>query len=166
MNANITRKALIITAIVFFTGAALAFAHGGHGRGRHMMGHGYGSGMMGYGTKGGMMGYDHHMRGFYGNLSEEDAAKLDEAREKFFEETRSLKEQIDEKRFTLHQELNKKDPDTEKLTELQKALSKLESEFDEKALQHRLEIRKLFPDKPMGRGYKGGMGRGYGGYCW
>ena len=188
MSFKLGKKTLVISAIVFLSGAALAFAHGGYGRGGdwdgyggHMMGWGgghmmdYGPGpMMGYGPGSGygpgpMMrgdGYGPHMRGYgYGNgpnISKEDAAKLDAAREKFYNETKDLREQIENKRIDLRQELNKENPDSSKAATLQKELSKLESEFDQKALTHRLEMRKLLPDDVRGPRY----GRGYGGGCW
>ncbi|MEJ2038202.1 MAG: periplasmic heavy metal sensor [Desulfosarcinaceae bacterium] len=183
MKRNVAKKTLIISAIVLFGGAALAFAQGGYyggygGYGGHMMGYGHmgygpgymmGNGPMGYGP-GYMMGDDGYgppMRrnGYYGaNLSQEDLAKLDAARNKFFDETQDLREQIDQKRFDLSRELSKQQPDAAKAAKLQKELSQLESQFDQIALQHRLEMRKLLPENARGRGY----GRGYGhrGSCW
>jgi len=167
---------------VLLVGAAVAFAHGGGYGGGPMMGYGggpmmgygggpmmgYGGGhMMGYGG-GHMMGYGYgpQMRGFgYGaNLSAEQAAKLDQVREKFFKETRALREEMDEKRFALRREFNKDDPDSAKVAKLQKELSQLEGEFDQKAVQHRLEMRQLLPENSGPRGY--GYGPGAGGYCW
>jgi Spy/CpxP family protein refolding chaperone len=165
MKSTLTRKSLLVAAILLVAGAAVVFAHGG-GRGYD----GYGGHMRGYG--GHMMdedGYGPHMRGYgpgYGsNLSEEDAAKLRQARDQFFQETRDLRGQIDEKALALRQELNKETPDKNKLTQLQKELSNLEGQFDQKAIEHRLEVRKILPEGTMGRaGFgRGGYGRGY---CW
>lgn len=179
MNVKLGKKTLIISAVILLSGAALAFAHGGYGRGydgddgygygSHMRGWGGGH-MMGYGP-GPMMrgdGYGPHMRGYgygYGaDLSKEDAAKLDDAREKFYNDTKALREQIEEKRIDLGQELRKEEPDTAKAATLQKELSKLETEFDQKALTHRLEMRKLLPENFAGPRF--GRGPGYGGRCW
>lgn len=162
------RSTLGVAAIVLTVGvAALAFAHDGYGPGwgGHMMGRG----MMGYdGGYGGMMGdgpgYG-HMRGYYGpnrdgNLSQEDAARLEQSREKFFESTRELRNSVRDKQFALNDELQKADPDRAKVADLQKQLSQLESEFDQKALDHQLELRKDFPKNTFSRGY------GRGGNCW
>jgi len=172
MKSTLARKSVIITAVVLLIGSAAAFAHGGWGGGYggHMMGP-YGRHMMDWDDEGPAMGpgygpgYGPGMRG-YGRgaaLSEEDAAKLAEVRDKFFAETETLRNQIGEKRFALRNEMVKENPDANKAAELQKELSALETEFDQKALAHRLEVRKLLPEKAFGRGYGRGAG---GGYCW
>lgn len=162
MKTKRNSKTLIITAIVLMVGASIAFAHGGYGR--------YGGHMKGY--EGGQMmgpGYDNRGRGpgpgYGADLSDEEIAKLDAARDKFFEETRSLRNQIEEKRLALRSEMVNEDPDSDKVAQLQSELSKAESEFDQIAVQHRLEMRKLFPENARGRGMGRGYGRG-GGYCW
>lgn len=58
-------------------------------------------------------------------------------------------------------QMNKANPDKGKLGQLQKEISALRSDFDEKALAHQLEVRKLLPEDYRGGGY--GHGRGY---CW
>jgi Spy/CpxP family protein refolding chaperone len=176
MRPSLTKKSLMISAVLLFAGAAVVFAHGGYGRGGYggMMGYGpgYGGHMMGYGPGYGMgpgmmgygpgYGYGPDGRGYGANLTEEQQAKLDAAREKFFTETETLRDQIQDKRFALGDELRKENPDTGKVTALQKELSQLEGEFDQKAIQHQLEVRKILPERAR-RGY----GRGYGGgYCW
>jgi Spy/CpxP family protein refolding chaperone len=174
-----------IVAVVFTVGiATVAFANNwnGPGYGGYMMGPGYGGYMMGpgmmYGSGygpgyGGYMmapgmmygpGYGGHMwgNGPYGagNLSQQDAAKLEQSQEKFFNDTRDLRNSIQEKQFALNQELQQTNPDQTKVLNLQKDLSQLESEFDQKALEHQLELRKAFPENALGMGY------GRGGYCW
>jgi Spy/CpxP family protein refolding chaperone len=141
----------------------------GPGYGGYMMGYGpgYGGPMMGYGP-----GYGHH-RGWYGgngyaDLSKDEAAKLDQARQKFYDETRKLRSAIRDKRFALNDELQNDNPDNAKVMQLQKELSQLQSEFDQKALSYQLEVRKILPQKDVGRAYGRGYGRGFnrGGYCW
>lgn len=145
--------------------AAIAFAHGGYGRhrggyGGHMMGPGYGGGhMMDYG-----FGYGPRMGGYggWGTLSEEDAAKIEAARDDFYKETRELRGKIDDTRIALRNELDKDQPSERKVKALQKQLSQLQAEFDQKSLAHDLKIGKLAPE-----GYQGYQGRGFrGGYCW
>ena len=109
----------------------------------------------------GMMDEDgngYHMRGMRSQLSKEDAQKLDAAREQFFNDTRTLREQMAEKRLTLQAELIKQNPDGARLIRLQQELSQLESQFDQKALQHHLEARQIAPDTEAG----GGRNLGYG----
>lgn len=171
MKSALARKSVIITVVVLLVGSTAAFAHGGWGGyGGHMRGP-YGRHMMDWDNDGPMMGPGYgpgHGPGMRGNgrwaaLSEEDAAKLAEVREKFFAETEPLRHQISEKRFALRNEMVKENPDANKAAELQKELSTLEAQFDQKALAHRLEVRKLLPEKSFGRGYGRGPG---GGYCW
>jgi hypothetical protein len=180
MNRKHIRNLFIVTAILILAGAGIALAHDGWGDrgyrggyGGHMMGYGGGH-MMGYGG-GPMMGYGGHMMGYgpmmgpgygpsYGDLSAEDYDKLQAANEQFFEETRDLRQQLDEKRFALEKEWNRENPDKSKIEALQADISKLRSEFDAKALDHQLEVRKMMPESARGRTYAGGGYRG--GYCW
>lgn len=171
------KSTLAVIAVLLAIGmVAYAYADDEYGpgygrqmRGPGMMGGGPGCGghMMGVGP-----GHGRHMgwqgEGDFADLSKEDAAKLDQAREKFYEETRKLRTAIRDKQFALNDELENKNPDNAKVLQLQKELSQLESEFDQKALNHRLEVRKILPDKEFGRAYGRGYGRGghRGGNCW
>jgi Spy/CpxP family protein refolding chaperone len=168
------KSSIGIIAVVLTVGvAALGFAYDGYGPGYggHMMGYGGGYGMMGYGGGygPGMMGYGPgygHMRGYYGpegngNLSQEDAAKLQQSQDTFFDQTRELRTSIRDKQFALNDELQKPAPDRAKVADLQKQLSQLESQFDQKALNHQLELRKEFPQNT----FSGGYGYGRGGNC-
>ncbi len=165
---HIKTKIGIFAVVLTVAIVAVALAHdwngsgyGGHMMGPGMMGYGpgYGGHMMGYGQ-----GYRGHMTGYgpygYGDLSQQDAAKLDQSQQKFFNDTRDLRNAIQEKQFALNQELQQTNPDRGKVLSLQKELSELESQFDQKALDHQLELRKTFPENALGMGY------GRGGYCW
>jgi Spy/CpxP family protein refolding chaperone len=173
MKTSRNTKSIVIAAIILMAGTTLAFAHGGWydddygcghcmrgsmmdpGYGGRMMEQGYGGRMMGPGHGDRMMGRD-QCRGMMGpgrgqgryralaNLSDKDRAKIDAAREKFFDETRSLRRDIEDQAYALHKEMRKDAPDIAKVTQLQKQLSKLQDEFDLKAVQHRLEMRKLW----------------------
>ena len=165
MKSQRTPKTFIITSLILLVGGTIAFAHGGWGHGGYgphmrgyggyMSGPGYGDGpMMGYGPgRGKSFGY--------GNLSEEEAAELEETRERFFNETKELRQKIHDMEIALQDEMAKDKPDSDKLSKIQKEISKYRTEFDQKAIAHRLEMRKLMPEGFRGRGY----GRG-GGYCW
>lgn len=63
----------------------------------------------------------------------------------------------------------KPEPDAGKASQLQKEISGLQSQFDQKRIEHTVEMRKLNPN--AGRGYMYGNrmmgGKSYrGGYCW
>lgn len=170
MNTQRTTKTIIITSIILLVGGTIAFAHGGWGYGGdgpHMRGYG---GHMGPGNGGHMRGNGPGWGkgGGFGNLSEEDAAKLEEAREKFYTETKDIRRQMGNLREDLKDEMVKDDPDSAKVLKMQKDLSKVEADFDQKRVQHRLEMRKLIPEKFQGRGFGRGFGRGngQGGHCW
>jgi zinc resistance-associated protein len=170
MKTTRTTQSMIIAALFLIAGAGVAFAHGGWGgddcgcrrhRGGAMMGPGCQGRMTGPGQGNAMMGPGQG-RGFHGkhaNLSDEDRAKIDAAREKFFDETRSLRRDMDDQAYALHKEMNRDDPDSGKVVQLQKQLSKLQAEFDQKRVQHRLEMRKLWPEKFRKRDW--GCGCGY-----
>mgnify|MGYP006287144231 FL=1 len=177
MKTKGTRTILITTLILVLVGAGVALAQGGWGYGGHMRGYGGGH-MKGYdcprGGHGPHMGYGGGMRGYggpgygsgYGDLSKEDYDKLEAARDKFFDETRELRREMDDKRYAMQQEMAKENPDRDKVKALQGDLSKLRSEFDEKRLEHRLEMREIVPESARGgRGYARNY-RGGGGYCW
>ncbi len=169
MKTTIGVSAALLTLAI----AAVAFAHGGMydgGYGRHMGGYGgpmmgYDGHMMGYG--GPMMGNGPYHRGgdgYWGDLPEETRARIDAARESFYDETRKLRRDIEDANIDLDRELHKDDPDRGKVADLQKKLSGLEAKFDEKAVSHRLEMRKLLPEDYRGQDHHG---RGYGyGSCW
>ncbi len=156
---------LTIASVVLLIGAGLAFAHGGAGYGGYgRMGRSYGGHMMDN------PGYGPHMRGYgaWGDLSDEDAAKLEEARSRFYKATQELRGNIEEKSVVLRNEMIKDNPDTDKVMKLQKELSALEAEFDQKAVQHRLEMNKLAPEGFRGGGARRnfGSGSGRGGCRW
>lgn len=149
--------------------------YGAYGMGPGMMGYGggygMGPGMMGYGAYGmgpGMMGYGPgygsygNGNGYAANLTQEQRDKLDATQEKFYSETQKLREKIQDQQYALRSELAKDNPDADKVGTLQKGLSKLEGEFDQKAVQYQLEVRKILPDS-VARGFARGYG---GGYCW
>ena len=161
------RNVLITIASIAVLGIGInAFAHGGMGWGGGLGHH-----------RGGM-----HYQGGYGNgpvdqLNPEDYKQFEQKREAFFNETQDIRTGLFEKERELQNELAKDEPDMARASELQKEISDLQSQFDQKRIEHMVEMRKLNPN--AGRGYKSGgpmmgsggprMGSGYnrgGGYCW
>lgn len=166
MKTMRTTKTILVISVILLAGAVFAYAHDGYGPGHHrrgcgdsMMGPGYHGNMMEYGP-----GWGRH-RGWSG-LSEKEAVEVDAARDKFHNDTKELRGKLDEKAVQLRNEMVKDEPDSGKVATLQKELSDLRAEFDQKAVAHQLKMRKLLPDKFQGRGYGRGGGRAYGGYCW
>lgn len=151
---NIKRRKIGILTIVSLAVmglSTLAFAQRGYGPGDCP---GYGGG---YG------------RGDVGNLSEEERNQLAAERERFLEQTKDLRDQIGAKRDALADELSKDNPDSEAAAKLQNEISELKTQFDQKRLEHLLELKKINPELGSGYGHmKGGGGRGgYGrGPCW
>lgn len=169
MKISRTTKTIVFISAVLLIGATLSFAHGGWGQGDNGHMRGYGGQMMGPAYGGQMMdgpGYGQHMRGNgnRGNLSDEQLTQLEEARDKFRKETQELRGKIEEKSVVLRNEMIKDEPDTGKAMKLQKNISEMRADFDQKKLQHRLEVQKIAPDAFQSRG--GGRGfRRNGGYC-
>ncbi len=183
----LTAIALVATLAV----ASYAFADWGRGWGGHM---GYGPhhrGMMGYGEGYGP-GPGEYGRGYgpgpgeYGRgygpgrgypgdaLSEEQIEKMEAQREAFFKDTEPIRQKLYEKQMALRSELSKEAPDMNAAKKLQGEVSDLRAEFDQKRLDHQLEMQKIVPEAgrgalgQRGRGPRGGgYGYGYGpGACW
>jgi zinc resistance-associated protein len=141
----------------------------GRSYGRHM---GYGPGMdRGRGMGSGPVGKGFRGRGFAPELSAEEWKKLDEQRNTFFKATDDLRQKSYSKRLELQSEFAKKNPDAGKAAGLQKELSNLRAQIDQKRIGHLIEMRKINPNAGKGfarRGGRGSMrsGPAFGGPCW
>jgi zinc resistance-associated protein len=167
MNKLTLKKGIILVAIIASAGfVASAFAGWGGGGYGHR---GPGWHHMGWGGSG---------YGYNQNLTDEQQKALDQERQAFLTATESLRQDLYAKNLELRSELAKDNPDAQKAAALQKEVSKLKSDLDQKQLDFMLNARKVAPD--AGRGYmmggRGGMmgyGPGYGngagprgGSCW
>ena len=155
---NIKTIIIAVACVAVVAFAVNAFAHGGMGRGGGW-GH-HGQGWQYRGDSG--PGYDNQM-------TDEQYQQFAEKREAFFKETQDLRSNLYEKERELQNELSKADPDAATASELQREISELQAQLDQKRIDHMVEMRKLAPN--AGRGYKrGGPMMGYGprggGYCW
>lgn len=167
-----TNKLLVIVAIIGMVGAAAtAFADWETGPGNRGWGMGYGHhrGMMYNSETGDGPGPGWCGQGYAANLSQEDLKKIDDARQAFFAATKNLKQNIYQKELEIRSEFAKENPDAGRLSSLQKELSELESQLDQKRISHMLEMKKLHPDaggtgRGAGRGYA--RGPGFRGGCW
>jgi zinc resistance-associated protein len=102
----------------------------------------------------------------YNELSKEEQKQLTELENKFSNETNNLRNEIWSKSAELNRYLNNTNPDSQRLTTLQRELSDLRAEMAEKRLAYELEARKILPDTRFrggyGMGYYGHHMRGYG----
>jgi Spy/CpxP family protein refolding chaperone len=164
-SSKIGKIFMVLTIVAVLAIAVTSFA--GWGRGHRGYGYHMGSG---YGMHGGWgqgpMGYGG--QGYQSDLSEEEIAKMDKERQAFFEATSDLREKRYQKVLELRSELAKPELDAKKAAEIQQEISDLESQLDQKRLEHRIKMKKDFPSfgaRGYGYGPRGkGMGRGmYGG---
>ena len=80
------------------------------------------------------------------NLNDEDQRVLEKERQIFFGETQDLRQDIYKKRLELQGELAKKNPDAHRAAALQKDISKIAQEFDQKRLDFILKMKKINPN--------------------
>lgn len=149
---------ITIAAVAVIGFAVHAFAHGGMG---------WGGGM-------GHRGMGMHYQGDYGpgyddQMSKEQYQQFEQKRETFFKDTRELRADLYEKERSLQNELAKDEPDAAKASGMQKDISRLQSQLDQKRIDHMIEMRKLNPNAGSGYMHNGpmmGYGPRGGGYCW
>jgi Spy/CpxP family protein refolding chaperone len=140
---------LVIVGLVGIGGTAMANRGWGGGPG---FGPGYGRG--GDGNCGG-----------YADLTDEQRTQLNQARKAFFDDTKDLRDQLREKAENLHDVLDADPVDAAAAADLQKEISNLRAQLDQKRLAHRIEMQKQFPelkDAPRFRGYGHGRHSGFG----
>ncbi len=156
---------IIIIAIASLAAIGLAinaFAHGGMGWGGGWGHHGMGM----------MQNRGDYGPGYNNQMSKEQYEQFERQREAFLNETRDLRANLFEKERALQNELNKENPDAATASKLQKQISELQAQLDQKSIDHMIEMRKIDPE--MGRGGYGhmyggsmmGYGPGGGGPCW
>ena len=99
-------------------------------------------------------------------------------RQAFFDATRQARQDLYAKRLALKAEIAKSEPDMKTATAIQKEVSALQADLDQKRLEHIMAMRQINPDAGRGffmegrgqgrHGMRGGreMGMGYGpGHC-
>ncbi|MCP3926328.1 MAG: periplasmic heavy metal sensor [Desulfobacterales bacterium] len=150
-------KVLIVTAIVFVG----AYAYAGWGNGHHR---GWGN-SNGYHMGGGGNYECPNFAGGNGRLSDAEYNKLKTLKENFYNDTKDIREDLNEKSAALSKEFNAENPDKGIIKSLQKEISALSAKFDQKAIEFKLEAKKINPTMGTGRGHRGrGPGNGTG--CW
>jgi hypothetical protein len=106
--------------------------------------------------------------GFRGNLGEDQIMELEQERRAFIEATRDLRNMMFDKKMELRREMAAQSPDAAKAAELQKEISGLKAEFDQKRIEHRIKMKKINPDAGRSFGARGrkGFGGRAAGPCW
>jgi Spy/CpxP family protein refolding chaperone len=90
------------------------------------------------------------------NLTDDQIKQMESERNAFQTATTDIRQQLNEKRQALNAELAKPAPDAATAATLQKEISDLQAQFDQKRLTHILEMKRIDPNYTEGRG----MGRG------
>jgi len=112
------------------------------------------------------------------NLTPEQREQLNAERQAFFESTKTTRQDLHAKRLALRAEFAKSELDADAVKGLQKEISQLQADLDQKRLSHTLKVREIDPDAGrgfFGKGWDGGhhgggrhsgkgrgMGMGYG----
>ncbi len=132
-----------LVAVALIASGATAWAEKGQG---------YGDGSRGCG------GCGHYQRGCgYGqgaggsDLTAEQREQLAAERQAFMAATQAERQDLYAKQMALKAEVAKSDPDPEAAAALQKEISQLAGDLDQKRLAHILSMRKIDPD--AGRGF-------------
>jgi Spy/CpxP family protein refolding chaperone len=168
MNTDTIRTVIVsLAAVAVMAMGTTAFA--GKGMGNRDDGQGYGG--CGNQNRWGGCGYG-QMRA---DLTPEQREQMETERQAFFEATKIERQDLYAKRLELRAEMAKRQPDMNKASALQKAVSDLQASLDQKHLGHIMAMRKINPDagsgwmmEGRGMGHKGdgwghhGMGRGMG----
>lgn len=126
-----------------------------------------GKGMGGQDNERGYGGWGNQNRGggcAYGqmnaDLTPEQREQIETERQAFFDATKNERQDLYAKNLELRAEMAKRQPDLEKASALQKAVSELQASLDQKRLNHTMAMRKINPD--AGRGFMmGGRGMGH-----
>lgn len=148
MNRNASIKWIVVALVVAMVGVS-ANAFAGWGRGGYGQGPcrgGYGQGWGGEDVK----------------LTDEQITKLQEEQKAFYEATNKVRQDLHQKRLELASEMAKEKPDAKKAADLQKAISELDAQFDQKRLDHQLKVKQISPNAGYGPGFGGGRGAGCG----
>ena len=108
---------------------------------------------------------------YMNKLTKEQIQKIHEQRKAFFNETEDLRQQLYEKETDLKSVLAKKEPDVEKAKAIQKEISDLKSQLEQKKIDHYIKIKKINPylgRKAWKSRYrnKEGFGSHFCGGCW
>ncbi len=80
------------------------------------------------------------------NLTDDQIKQMESERNAFLSSTKDIRQQLNEKRQALHTELAKQTPDAATAAALQKGISDLQAQFEQKRLTHILKMKKIDPN--------------------
>ena len=112
----------------------------------------------------------------WANLTPEQREQMQAERQAFFDATKQTRQDLRAKHLALRAEIAKSEPDMAAAVDLQKEISRVQADLDQKRLAHIMAMRKIDPDagrdffrEGHGRGHRGhghhygkGHGMGYG----
>jgi len=124
-----TSTAIMLVGLLLWTGSAFAGKNKGFGPG------------MGTGNP-----------PCFATLSADQQKQFTELQQKFYNDTQSLRQQIAEKRAELNLEMTKATPDVAKAQAIQKELSALQADMDQRQVAHMIDMKKICPTMGAGRG--------------
>lgn len=161
MKTNTMRTFIVsLTAVAVLAVGANAFA----GKGMGNRDDGRGCGDCGNQNRRGGCAYGQ----MKADLTPEQREQVKTERKTFFDATTIERQDLYAKRLELRAEIAKRQPDMDKASALQKAVSDLQASLDQKHLGHIMAMRKINPDAGRGWMMEGrgmghhGMGRGMG----
>jgi Spy/CpxP family protein refolding chaperone len=150
MKKSILIIVLFVATLLWTFSAEAWWGRGGGGRGA------------GPGWQGSMYGV---------NLTQDQSAKMNSLHQSFAKETADLKTKIYQKQLDLNSLLLEQTPDAAKISALQKEISGLQLQLNEKSVSYQLEARKVLTPEQLaqlpagctfGFGNVTGRGQGYG----
>ena len=100
----------------------------------------------------------------YGNLRDAERGKLEELERQYYQETEGIRNQIMNKSEEPDELMDSQNPDLERARAIQRDISELRAELDQKDFDYELEARKIIPESRFGSGYVRGYHRGYWGH--
>ncbi len=105
-----------------------------------------------------------------GHFPATQTEQLTQQRLAFFQATRKTRQKLYEKQLALQSELDKPSPDSARVTKLQKEVSQLQNNLEQKRLDFAAklprDLRDFFRLGHMNHEWTMGYGPHYGGYCW
>lgn len=96
------------------------------------------------------------------NLTTEQAGQLFDLKQKFMNDTASLRKEMMVKRTELAALWQAENPDEKQILAKQKELNALKEQMQQKAVGFKMQARKICPQGAMGKGQGAGMGMGGG----
>lgn len=94
------------------------------------------------------------------NLTTEQAGQLFDLKQKFMNDTASLRKEMMLKRTELAALWRADNPDEKQILAKQKELNALREQMQQKSVAFKMQARKICPQGPMGKGQGAGMGMG------